>query len=224
MVILGPKLRLKPKIRNISVFRLKALDVVTIRELAKRVNVIPVIAKADTTCKDELARFKQKILSELRSSNIEIFQFPTDDETVREENTALNSLMPFAVVGSTDFVNREDGRRVRARRYPWGIVEVENEDHCDFVKLREALLRINVDALRVRTHEVLYEAYRKDRLKEMKVKDGDCGPKMMEAYEERRKEFLEEMRKKEDQFQKTFVERVNEKEEEFKRRDELVSF
>ena len=200
------------------------MDVVTLRELAKRVNVIPVIAKADTTCKDELARFKQKILSELKSSNIEIFQFPTDDETVREENTALNSLMPFAVVGSTDFVNREDGKRVRARRYPWGIVEVENEDHCDFVKLREALLRINVDALRVKTHESLYEAYRRDRLKEMKVKDGDCGPKMMEAYEERRKEFLDEMRKKEDQFQKTFVERVNEKEEEFKRRDELVSF
>ncbi|PAV77862.1 hypothetical protein WR25_19989 [Diploscapter pachys] len=40
---------------------LKALDIVTLRELSKRVNVIPVIAKADTTCKDELARFKNKV-------------------------------------------------------------------------------------------------------------------------------------------------------------------
>uniref|UniRef100_A0AC34FDD2 Septin-type G domain-containing protein n=1 Tax=Panagrolaimus sp. ES5 TaxID=591445 RepID=A0AC34FDD2_9BILA len=97
---------------------LKALDVVTIRELAKRVNVIPVIAKSDTTCKDELVRFKKKILSELKANNIEIYQFPIDDETVRKENEALNSLMPFAVVGSTDFVER-DGKLVRARRYPW---------------------------------------------------------------------------------------------------------
>ncbi|VDK60764.1 unnamed protein product [Gongylonema pulchrum] len=31
------------------------------QRLAERVNVIPVIAKADTTCKDELIRFKSKV-------------------------------------------------------------------------------------------------------------------------------------------------------------------
>jgi len=40
---------------------LKVLDVVTMRELAKRVNVIPVIAKADTTSREELTRFKQRV-------------------------------------------------------------------------------------------------------------------------------------------------------------------
>lgn len=59
---------------------------------------------------------------------------------------------------------------------------VENEEHCDFVKLREAVLRTNVDALRERTHKVLYEAYRRERLRGMKVGDGDTGPKMMEAF------------------------------------------
>uniref|UniRef100_A0A914YZT2 Septin-type G domain-containing protein n=1 Tax=Panagrolaimus superbus TaxID=310955 RepID=A0A914YZT2_9BILA len=200
---------------------LKALDVVTIRELAKRVNVIPVIAKSDTTCKDELVRFKKKILSELKANNIEIYQFPIDDETVRKENEALNSLMPFAVVGSTDFVER-DGKLVRARRYPWGIVEVENVDHCDFVKLREALLRINVDSLRTRTHKHLYEAYRRERLREMKMKDGDCGPKMMEAFKQKEKEFRDEMKQKDDDFQRQFIDRVNAKEEELKRREEVL--
>lgn len=42
---------------------------------------------------------------------------------MRKDNAGLNSLLPFAVVGSTDFVTKEDGRLVRARRYPWGIVE-----------------------------------------------------------------------------------------------------
>lgn len=31
--------------------------------------------------------------------------------------------MPYAVVGSTDFVKKENGKMVRARRYPWGMVE-----------------------------------------------------------------------------------------------------
>lgn len=120
---------------------------------------------------------------------------------MRKENTELNALLPFAIIGSTDFVTKEDGRLVRARRYPWGIVEgklllflesyllidfnvlfiVENEEHCDFVKLREAMLRINEDSLRERTHNVLYERYRKSRLRELKMRDGDAGFKMMDA-------------------------------------------
>jgi hypothetical protein len=31
------------------------------------------------------------------------------------------------------------GKKVRGRQYPWGVVEVENPEHCDFVKLRSAL-------------------------------------------------------------------------------------
>lgn len=105
-------------------------------------------------------------------------------QVTRQQNIELNHLMPFAVVGSTDFITREsDGRRVRARRYPWGVVEVENEEHCDFVKLREALLRVNQDALHERTHCILYERYRRERLVEMNVKDGDAaGTGKIEAY------------------------------------------
>lgn len=58
---------------------------------------------------------------------------------------------------------------------------MENEEHCDFVKLREAMLRINEDSLRERTHSLLYERYRRQRLQEMKLRDGDAGPKMAEA-------------------------------------------
>ncbi|VDK85306.1 unnamed protein product [Litomosoides sigmodontis] len=202
---------------------LKALDVVTLQRLAERVNVIPVIAKADTTCKDELVRFKSKILSELRSHNIPIYQFPTDDETVRAVNTELNQLVPYAVVGSTDFVKKENGKMVRARRYPWGMVEVENEEHCDFVKLREAVLRTNVDALRERTHRVLYEAYRRERLRAMKVGDGDTGPKMMEAFAQKQREFIDEMTNRDKVLREEFVSRVNKKEEEMKRREELLN-
>jgi septin family protein len=193
------------------------------KELSKRVNVIPIIAKSDTASKDELLRFKTKILSELRSHNIDFYQFPTDDEAIAEQNRKMNSFVPFAVVGSIDFVTKEDGSLVRARRYPWGIVEVENKDHCDFIYLREAILRTNVDALRERTQNVLYENYRRDRLRQLNMRDGDAGPNMEKACELRNREFKEDLEKREKKFNEDFVKRVDDKEMELKRRDELLN-
>ncbi|KAK6732043.1 hypothetical protein RB195_016426 [Necator americanus] len=202
---------------------LKALDLVTLRELAKRVNVIPVIAKSDTTCKDELTRFKNKILSELRSHKIEIYQFPTDDETVAQANAEMNNAVPFAVVGSCDFVKKENGLRVRARKYPWGIVEVENEQHCDFVKLREALIRTNVDSLRERTHNVLYESYRRERLRALQMGDGDTGPKIVEMYTLKQKEYNDEFARREVKIREDFQKTLEAKEAELRQREEALN-
>ncbi|KTF74434.1 hypothetical protein cypCar_00050392, partial [Cyprinus carpio] len=55
-----------------------------------QVNIIPVIAKADTISKSELHRFKIKIMSELVSNGVQIYQFPIDDETVAKINTTMN--------------------------------------------------------------------------------------------------------------------------------------
>ncbi len=48
-------------------------------------------------------------------------------------------MLPFAVVGSEEEVEI-DGEPVRARVYPWGLVEVDNPNHSDFVRLRGAIL------------------------------------------------------------------------------------
>lgn len=48
--------------------------------------------------------------------------------------------MPFSVIGSTERVT-VNGKKVFGRQYVWGIAEVENESHCDFVKLRNLLIK-----------------------------------------------------------------------------------
>lgn len=48
------------------------------------------------------------------------------------------------------------------------MLTVENESHCDFVKLREMLIRTNMEDLREKTHEKHYELYRKMRLEQVK--------------------------------------------------------
>lgn len=44
---------------------------------------------------------------------------------------------------------------------------VENELHCDFVKLREMLIRTNMEDMREKTHCKHYELYRKKRLEQV---------------------------------------------------------
>ena len=52
---------------------------------------------------------------------LQIYQCPTDDETVAEINRSLNEAMPFTVIASNEVVN-VDSKMVRGREYPWGIV------------------------------------------------------------------------------------------------------
>ena len=72
---------------------LKALDLVTMKHLDSRVNIIPIIAKSDTISKNELQRFKQNILNELNTAGVKIYRFPTDDETLAEENLKANVIL-----------------------------------------------------------------------------------------------------------------------------------
>ncbi|XP_054872781.1 septin-8-A-like isoform X3 [Amphiprion ocellaris] len=149
---------------------LKSIDLVTMKKLDSKVNIIPVIAKADTVSKSELDKLKIKVMSELVSNGVQIYQFPTENEAVAEINSSMNTHLPFAVVGSIEDV-KVGNKMVKARLYPWGSVQVENENHCDFVKLREMLLRVNMEDLREQTHARHYELYRRCKLEEMGFKD-----------------------------------------------------
>ncbi|KAB1253194.1 Septin-6, partial [Camelus dromedarius] len=182
------------------------------------VNIIPIIAKSDAISKSELTKFKIKITSELVSNGVQIYQFPTDDESVAEINGTMNAHLPFAVIGSTEEL-KIGNKMMKARQYPWGTVQVENEAHCDFVKLREMLIRVNMEDLREQTHSRHYELYRRCKLEEMGFKDTDPDSKpfsLQETYEAKRNEFLGELQKKEEEMRQMFVQRVKEKEAELK--------
>lgn len=202
---------------------LKSLDLVTMKALVEKVNIIPIIAKSDTISKEELAKFKLKIMSELLGAGIQTYQFPTDDPSISALNAKMNQMLPFAVVGSMDEV-KVGNRMLRARQYPWGTVQVENENHCDFVQLREMLLRTNLEDLRSSTHTKHYELYRRNKLCEMGFNDDTQSSNfnLQEVYENKRVEHLRNMQDKEDEMRQTFVARVKEKENELKEAEQLL--
>ncbi|KXG49917.1 Septin [Penicillium griseofulvum] len=155
---------------------LRELDIELMKRLSPRVNVIPVIGKADSLTPAELAESKKLIMEDIEHYRIPVYNFPydieEDDEDTVEENAELRGLMPFAIVGSEDFVEI-DNRKVRARQYPWGVVEVENPRHSDFLAIRSALLHSHLADLKEITHDFLYENYRTEKLS--KSVDGGSG-------------------------------------------------
>ena len=146
---------------------LRELDIELMKRLSPRVNVIPVIGKADSLTPAELAESKKLVMEDIEHYRIPVYNFPydieEDDEDTVEENAELRGLMPFAIVGSED-VLEINGRRVRARQYPWGVVEVDNPRHSDFLAIRSALLHSHLADLKEITHDFLYENYRTEKL------------------------------------------------------------
>jgi len=146
---------------------LREIDIELMRRLSPRVNVIPVVGRADSLTPVELKEFKKRIMEDIEYYNIPIYNFPydveEDDEDTIEENSELRSLLPFAIIGSEEEIV-VNGRTVRGRQYPWGVVEVDNPQHSDFARLRSALLSSHLQDLKEITHDFLYENYRTEKL------------------------------------------------------------
>ncbi|SMN18107.1 similar to Saccharomyces cerevisiae YHR107C CDC12 Component of the septin ring of the mother-bud neck that is required for cytokinesis [Maudiozyma saulgeensis] len=172
---------------------LKPLDIETMKKISSRANLIPVIAKSDTLTLQELQVFKSRIRQVIEAQEIHIFTPPlnfdtttninNNTESVSAGNSATNQdataaeharqlieAMPFAIIGSTTKYDNGQGTQVVARKYPWGLVEVENDNHCDFRKLRSMLLRTYLLDLITSTQDLHYETYRRLRL------EGTNGP------------------------------------------------
>ncbi|XP_041078446.1 septin-9-like isoform X2 [Polyodon spathula] len=144
---------------------LRPLDVEFMRRLSKVVNIVPVIAKADTLTLEERDFFKQKIREELGAHGIDVYPQKEFDEDAEDRmiNEKIREMIPFAVVGS-DQEYQVNGRRVLGRKTKWGTIEVENIAHCEFAYLRDLLIRTHMQNIKDITSSIHYEMYRVKRL------------------------------------------------------------
>ncbi|KAF9505959.1 hypothetical protein BS47DRAFT_1374199 [Hydnum rufescens UP504] len=177
---------------------LKPLDIEIMKRLGTRVNLIPVIAKADTLTQSDLALFKQRIRETIVAQGIRVYQpaIEADDEQSADLARGLMNAMPFSIIGSTEDVKTADGRVVKAA--------IENEQHCDFRKLRSLLIRTHMLDLISTTEETHYENYRQQQMEtrkfgEPKVKKVE-NPKFKEEEEALRKRFTEQVKAEEARF------------------------
>lgn len=202
---------------------LKSLDLELMLKVHKKVNLIPIIAKSDTLTENEIINFKKNILNDLKINQIDTFKPSTydndDDETIQNTNNLLNNF-PFAIIGSNSEIVTDDGRKVRGRKYPWGIIEVDNEFHNDFIKLRQLLIRNFMEDLKDFTNNSLYENYRSEKLILMGInqdnsvfKNFDPETKQLEEKSLHEAKLL----KMEQEMKQVFQQKVSEKEKKLQR-------
>ncbi|KXN91420.1 hypothetical protein AN958_00682 [Leucoagaricus sp. SymC.cos] len=131
---------------------LRPVDVIVMKKLSDVVNVVP-------------------IREELVFHNIRLYPFDTDEDDEEEVqlNESIRAIIPFAIVGSENSVII-DGKSVCGRRNRWGVVNVEDPTHCEFVNLRNFLTRTHLQDLIETTAQIHYEAFRSKQL--LALKDG----------------------------------------------------
>lgn len=202
----------------------RSTDLVAMKELAAKVNLVPIIAKSDSILPDVIEGFKDRITEDLCENGVLYYEFPSDDETLVEINETYQNELPFALCGSTTFVD-VGGKKVRGRKYAWGVVEIENDSHSQFNLLRDSIVRSNMDHLMRSTHDLHYNDYRKEKMMEIGYNDNahDQDPvPLRENVERQLLELDKVMTGRSKASTETLMRRVNEKIAEYKQREEKL--
>ncbi|CAG8623828.1 4118_t:CDS:2, partial [Racocetra persica] len=122
-------------------------DIRILKRLTARVNVIPIVAKADLLTTTQLANLKKAI-----NRDIKQYQIPTQ--------------IPFSIIAPEDaeLIDPSTSEKILGRQYAWGVIDCLNPKHCDFVVLRNVLLSSHRKLFKDITLELFYEQYRTERL------------------------------------------------------------
>ncbi|XP_027993589.2 LOW QUALITY PROTEIN: septin-9-like [Eptesicus fuscus] len=162
---------------------LRPLDIEFMKRLSKVVNIVPVIAKADTLTLEERVYFKQRITPDLLSNVIYVYPQKEFDEDTEDRlvNKKSREDDPIPVVGSDEY--QVNGKRILSRKTKWGTIEVENIMHCEFTYLRDLLIRTHMQNNHDTTSSIHFEAYCMKRLHKSNM--ANC----MEGQESRAQEM-----------------------------------
>ncbi|KAF9433685.1 Septin-6 [Entomortierella beljakovae] len=201
---------------------LKELDAKALKTLSSKVNVIPVIAKADTMTAEEKLSFKKVLLNDLDHHSIRTFPSSYPDEVDGVEE--LIQHIPFSVIGS-DNITEIGGKRVRCRSYRWGVVEVENTEHSDFIYLRELLMATCLHDLVETTHSVHYHSHRGKALRTQgrPLSILKCDDTYESQIEGTKSKNTEDMARREEEIRQMFIQKVKDKEVEIREREEQLN-
>jgi len=72
---------------------LRPIDRDFLHHLQHKVNIIPVIAKADTLLKSELTALKKQLLSDIDKHGVQLYDFPEGDPEQDEDTHSLDKVL-----------------------------------------------------------------------------------------------------------------------------------
>nr|AGE94893.1 septin-like protein [Encephalitozoon cuniculi] len=187
-------------------------------ELSQSCNLVPIIPKADMYTPDELADVKENVRQILSENNIFSFvpYLNENDGDLTEEVADIVGCMPFAVIAS-ETMYEHGGEIIRGRKYPWGFINIDQEESNDFKRLQRLLIYTNLDELTMKTNHLFYNNYRK-KIFEI---ENDCGAMKEARYLRLRTETIRilndkyesrinALRKEEEEMERFYSEKIRE--------------
>lgn len=169
---------------------LDEFDIRILKKLTKRVNVIPVIGKADNLTLAQRNRLKPSILQDIFTTHkIPVYCMPLEQEddqksslqdllseyNYEEEDYETQSILDYLYTVPFTFIAYEEdpqsGKPIQinntiklGRDFGWGVIDCLDEKYSDFSKLKNILLSTHRRFLQLDTMERYYEKYRTERL------------------------------------------------------------
>lgn len=138
---------------------LSKLDLEFLKSIQNKVNVIPIISKAEALTASERASFKQRVIDDLNKHGIQVYQMPDpdpeDSDDIKRDIKDIQEAMPFAVSSMT----WKPDHTITDRDLGWAHIDPYNKDHSDFLVLRN-MLHMQMPDLCDATKEIFYEEYR----------------------------------------------------------------
>ncbi|CAR25846.1 ZYRO0A09482p [Zygosaccharomyces rouxii] len=163
---------------------LREFDVQLMKQLGDRVNIIPVIGKADLLTSEELQHNKKLIMHDIAKHELNVFDFKNDklqDSLVEADDflcdgrnekipdVNIRDMLPFALICGDKEITEPRGEIAHVRNYQWGQIVVEDGSNSDFIFLKHILLGSHLQELKDVTNDVFYENYRTKMLLSKKV-------------------------------------------------------
>lgn len=161
-------------------------DIACMRALHEKVNLVPIIARADSLNRQQLILLKENILADLDRNGINYFRFQYDEKEDEERHKLVkidSERFPFAVVAADEpyYEGEGPGRKVRWIRRTImsevcecqrSVLDITNERMCDFAAFARLLVRHCMINLIDSTHEKHYSRFKNDVLEASKRQGG----------------------------------------------------
>lgn len=108
-------------------------------------NIIPILAKGDAYTPDEVKMIKKNIIGDAKEAGLEWFDCA---KSLRNSPKQLNRIKdgpfgpspPFLIISSIKKIEISPNLFIFGRKYNWGICNIENPEHSDFLILYQLLI------------------------------------------------------------------------------------
>jgi septin family protein len=126
----------------------------------------------------ELLVIQDYLRKDFEHEQIDIYDFGEGDDST-EDAESYKSMLPFCMVNSEEMAHEQgkdrqmgilvDNKRILGREFIWGIIDVQNPEHCAFDALTSIMFDTHLEDLREKTSEKFYETWRTRNLRNHKT-------------------------------------------------------